>query len=220
MKRVVAFVFTLIAAVSLVSCGNNSASNSEKVKASREKFIRDSIARAEFVKDSIATAQRNAEVIAKCANLFTVKTDEFSDKTWVKPKDAPKYRNRNGVYCYFATKNGVPIQSFRFVYQYYASDWLFIKSMIFNIDGENITIVPDMETDCGDGGKIWEWCDASVNLGSGGVNEEFIKKIANATSVKVKMNGRQYYDTRELTAAQIQSIKNTYEYYLALGGKF
>jgi hypothetical protein len=94
--------------------------------------------------------------------------------------------------------------------------------MIFNFDGEdNVTIRPDMETDCGDGGMIWEWCDEHVgNSNYNGIDEQFIKKIVNAESVKVKMNGRQYYDIRTLTADQLKSIKDTYEYYIALGGKF
>lgn len=219
-KYLTPIIITFTAIVSLISCGYNSSSNYEKGRIAREKFVKDSLARAEFIQDSIATAQRNAEVIDRCASLFTIQTDEFTNKAWVMPKDAPKYRNSNGVYCYFATENGKPVKNFRFVYQYYASDWLFIRSMIFNIDGENITIIPKMETDCGDGGWIWEWCDESVNYSSSGINEEFIKKISNASSVKVKMNGRQYYNIRELTEEQIQSIKNAYEYYLALGGSF
>ena len=194
--------------------------SNKATKIAREEFVRDSIARAEFVKDSIATAKHNDEVIARCSNLFNVKKDEFNNITWVKPKNAPKYRNQNGVYCYFATKDGRATRIFRFVYQYSAEDWLFIRFMIFNIDGENITIIPDMETDCGYGGIIWEWCDESVNNNTSGIDEDFIKKIANAKSVKVKMVGRQYSDIRTLSAAQIKSIKNTYEYYLALGGKF
>lgn len=215
----------LLVAFATISCGSNS-SNSNKAAeraaaeaaAKREQFVKDSIARVEFVRDSIA----KAEVIKRCEPLFTVKKDEFSDKAWVEPKSAPKYRNRNGVYAYFATENGRAF-NFRFVYQYYSDDWLFIKNMIFNIDGENITIAPDMETDCGNGGKIWEWCDVHVTGGDSEsifVNEYFIKKIAEAKAVKVKMNGRQYYDTRTLTSAQIQSIKDTYEYYKALGGIF
>lgn len=213
-------VATIVTMVSLVSCGGNSSSNVEKARIERENIVKDSIARAEFIKDSIATAEHNAEVIKRCATLFVIKEDEFSNNAWVKPKSAPKYRDQNGVYCYFATENGKATSNYRFVYQYYADDWLFIKNMIFNIDGENITIVPEMETDCGNGGKIWEWCDVSVNHNSSGINEEFIKKIANATSVKVKMNGTQYYNTRTLSAAQIKSIKDTYDYYLALGGNF
>lgn len=180
--------------------------------------MKDSIARVEFVKDSIA----KAEIIKKNQPLFIIKKDEFSNKSWVEPKTAPRYRNRNGVYAYFAMEDG-RAYNFRFVYQYYADDWLFIRNMIFNIDDENITVVPNMETDCGDGGMIWEWCDVHVSGGDSAsvdINEYFIRKIANAKSVKVKMNGRQYYDTRTLTKAQLQSIKDTYDYYCALGGTF
>ena len=114
--------------------------------------------------------------------------------------------------------NGNP-DIFRFVFQYYSDEWLFIRSMTFNIDGENYTIIPNMETDCGYGGMIWEWCDEYVGS-IGNVSKEFIEKLANSESVKVKMNGRQYYDTRTMTKAQISSIKDAYEYYLALGGEF
>lgn len=217
MKRFFIIMFaTIVAMVSFISCGNSSASN-----ANRTEFVKDSIARAEFVKDSIATAKLNNEVIEKCSNLFNVKKDEFSDYTWVTPKNAPKYRNENGVYCYFATEDGKATPIFRFVYQYYADDWLFIRYMIFNIDGENITIMPDMKTDCGYGGTIWEWCDEPVRYNNiSGINVDFIKKIVDATSVKVKMVGSEYYDTRTLSAAQIKYIKCTYAYYLALGGRF
>ena len=219
MKRFFNIMFaTIVAMVSFISCGNSSASN-----ANREEFVRDSIARAEFVKDSIATAKLNNEIIAKCSKFFNVKKDEFSDYTWVTPKNAPKYRNENGVYCYFATKDSIATPIFRFVYQYYADDWLFIRYMIFNIDGENITIMPDMKTDCGYGGTIWEWCDESVKYDNiSGINVDFIKKIVDAKSVKVKMVGeRSYkYEIRTLSSYQIKSIKNTYECYLALGGRF
>ena len=120
----------------------------------------------------------------------------------------------------FSVKDGEP-RMLRFVFQYHSDDWLFIENMIFNIDGENITIIPDMETDCGNGGKIWEWCDEAVVGGNCeySVKEKLIAKIANAKSVKVKLNGSQYYDTRTLTAEQIKSIRDTYEYYKALGAK-
>ena len=151
--------------------------------------------------------------------MFKEIKDEFSDRVWVEPKNAPKYRNVNGVYCYFSTENGVP-QTFRFVYQYEADDWLFIREMIFNIDGENFAIAPKMETDCGNGGRIWEWCDNAVWEDETGVCNKFIEKLGNAKNVKVKLIGSQYYDTKTLSSAQIKSIKDTYEYYKALGGKF
>ena len=222
-------VFVLLATVlAICACGNNTGSNKkpsakeiERARLEREAFVRDSLRRDKEIKDSIALAEKNAEVIARVSKSFNEKKDDFSTKSWVEPKSAPKYRNRNGVYCYFSTEDGKAGSNFRFVYQYYADDWLFIKNMIFNIDDEIITITPDIETDCGNGGMIWEWCDQLVTKTSSvGITEDFIVKIANAKSVKVKMNGRQYYDTRTLTKEQIQSIKDTYDYFKALGGYF
>ena len=225
MKKALALLASVFA---IIACSNNSSSNKkssakeiEKARLEREAFVRDSLRRDQEIKDSIALAEKNAEVIARVSKSFTEKKDEFSTRSWVEPKSAPKYRNRNGVYCYFATEDGKASSNFRFVYQYYADDWLFIKNMIFNIDDEIITITPEMDTDCGNGGMIWEWCDKLVTESSvDGITEDFIKKIANAKSVKVKMNGRQYYDTRTLTKEQIQSIKDTYDYFIARGGTF
>lgn len=87
--------------------------------------------------------------------------------------------------------------------------------MIFNIDGENTTFIPDdMETDCGYGGRIWEWCDESASL-----NKELVEKIAKANKVKVKFNGRKYYDTKTMSSNELQAFKDTYEYYKLLGEK-
>ena len=217
MKKFINILTCLIVAMVAMSCRNN-INSTQTTEKTHEQIIADSIARAEFVRDSILKSPENQAKIASLKPLFNEKKDEFQDNAWVEPKTAPAYRNRNGVFCYFALKNGVA-ENFRFVFQYYADDWLFIRNMVFNIDGENTTIVPEMDTDCGNGGMIWEWCDESVGK-YGSLNENFIKKLANAKSVKVKMNGSQYYDTKTLSAAQIKSIKDTYEYYIALGGRF
>ncbi len=220
MKKIY-FSFLILA---LCFACQNTSSNQD-----RQKFVEDSISRE---KDRIAQERIEREkhiqdsinsiIIAEKESLFEKKTDEFSDNTWVFPKTRPKYRDRNGAYCYFATKDGKP-ENLRFVFQYYADDWLFIKNMIFNFDGENVRIIPDdMETDCGNGGMIWEWCDNHVYGGSEEyvINEAFIKKFLTAKEVKVKLNGSQYYNERKLTSEQIKSIKDTYEYYIALGGGF
>jgi len=224
-------IFLSILAVFVISAFwsiKNTIDESTKEKArialeqQQEAALADSIARLAFVADSIAhedsivNAQKYAEIIRTHKNLFRTSKDEFNDVIWYIPKSAPKYVNMNGVYCYFDAKSS----NFRFKFQYHADDWLFIENIIFNIDGENITIVPDMNRDCGNGGRIWEWCDENINNYRATLNEDFIKKIAHAKIVKIKMNGSQYYNTRVLTAAQIKSIKDTYEYYLALGGKF
>lgn len=153
--------------------------------------------------------------IKELKQYFTEKKDEFSDVKWVEPKSRPKYTNQNGYCMYFSVNNGVASNP-RFLIQYESDKWLFIKNMIFNIDGENITFTPEkMETDCGNGGRIWEWCDEYA-----GNLEPLIKKIAYAKSVKIKLVGKQYYNIKTMSQKQIQYFKYSYEYYKALGGTF
>ena len=153
--------------------------------------------------------------IKELKQYFIEKKDEFSDVKWVEPKSRPKYTNQNGYCMYFSVNNGV-VSNPRFLIQYESDKWLFIKNMIFNIDGENITFTPEkMETDCGNGGRIWEWCDEYA-----GNLEPLIKKIAYAKSVKIKLVGKQYYNIKTMSQKQIQYFKYSYEYYKALGGTF
>lgn len=156
--------------------------------------------------------ERKAE-LDKLSKKFNQKKDEFSDKTWIYPKDSPKYRNRNATYCYFMKQNK-EVRNFRFVFQYVNSDWLFIKDLIFNIDGKVFEYRRlDFNTDCR-GGQIWEWCDLQLS------DIDLIQALEKAKSIKIKMNGDKYYDTRTLNSATITSIQKTIKYYKALGGRF
>ena len=155
---------------------------------------------------------RKAE-LDKLSKNFNQKKDEFSNKTWIFPKNKPKYRNRNATYCYFM-KQSNEVRNFRFVFQYVNSDWLFIKDLIFNIDGKVFEYRRlDFNTDCR-GGQIWEWCDLQLS------DIDLIRSLENAKSIKIKMNGDKYYDTRTLNSATITSIQETIKYYKALGGRF
>lgn len=166
--------------------------------------------------EKVAEAERNQqkkEELERLAKNFKQQKDEFSNKTWIYPMDRPKYRNRNATYCYFMKQNNA-VRNFRFVFQYVNSDWLFIKDLIFNIDGKVFEYRRlDFNTDCG-GEQIWEWCDLQLS------DTDLIRALENAKSIKIKMNGDKYYDTRTLKSATIISIQNTIKYYKALGGKF
>lgn len=156
--------------------------------------------------------ERKAE-LDKLSKNFNQKKDEFSNKIWIFPKDSPKYRNRNATYCYFMKQNR-EVRNFRFVFQYVNSDWLFIKDLIFNIDGKVFEYRRlDFNTDCR-GGQIWEWCDLQLS------DIDLIRALEKAKSIKIKMNGDKYYDTRTLNSATITSIQETIKYYKALGGRF
>lgn len=148
---------------------------------------------------------------------FTVEKDEFSkdQSKWYKPKSAPKYTNRNALYCYFQVVNG-KAENLRLRLQYFASDWLFINTVQFSIDGKAYEYTPsDVDRDNGSG-DIWEWFDENI---SGG-DKDLIRALANAKSAKMKLIGQSYHDVKTISSSQISAIKNTIDMYNALGGDF
>jgi len=156
--------------------------------------------------------------IKELNRYFNSKTDEFDPNAlvWHKPKSAPKYTNRNGIYCYFQSNNGMP-SNLRLRMQYHADDWLFIQKVQFSIDGKAFEFIPrDTETDSGNGGRIWEWFDE----GMGKSNTELLNALANAKSAKMKLIGRQYYKVKTITNNQIRDIKRSLDLYKAMGGTY
>lgn len=148
---------------------------------------------------------------------FSVKRDEFDPqgRTWYKPKSAPKYTNRNGIYLYFAEKEG-KVEPLRFRIQYHSSEWLFFKKVQFSIDRTAYEYVPmSTETDNGSG-KIWEWFDERLT----GSDRNLIYALADADTAKMKFIGHQYYDIRTISKKQIEDIKKTLELYTAMGGTY
>jgi hypothetical protein len=173
--------------------------------------------------------EENAENFKKTATIdsvkakallkyFRVRKDEFSNtnKKWYEPVNAPKYTNRNGIYCYFQTENEIP-GDLRFRVQYHAEDWLFISRVQFSIDGKAFEYIPsDVETDSGNGGHIWEWFDEPLTSS----DKELIEALANAKNAKMKLIGKQYHDIKTISTEQINSIKRSLEIYNAMGGSY
>jgi len=154
--------------------------------------------------------------IKELKKKFKIKKDEFDENNlvWYEPKTAPNFRNANGFYCYFGTKNGTP-NVLRIVHQYSSDDWLFIHSYKFSIDGKAYSYTPsDMKTDNDNG--IWEWSDEVVDSEI----KEILNALINCKTAKIRLEGRQYYDTKTITTSQIKSIKETVELYQLMGGIF
>lgn len=149
--------------------------------------------------------------IKELKHLFKHKKDEFSeDKTeWITPIDAAKYRNQNGLYCYFSESN------LRFVLQYHSDDWLFIRNCQFLIDDKPYNFTPEGMKRDNDETGITEWFDVNVNNDNGAT--QIVKALAVAKSAKVRLNGDNYYHVTNFTPKQLKSIKTTLEYYKALG---
>lgn len=174
--------------------------------------------REEKIETFKQTATIDSAKIKELEPFFYAKKDEFDPNglVWYKPKSAPKYTNRNGIYCYFQSNKGMP-SNLRLRLQYYADDWLFFKKVQFSIDGKAYEYIPmDTETDSGNGGKIWEWFDESM----GKSNTELLDALANAKSAKMKLIGDQYYDIKTINSTQIRDIKRTLDLYKAMGGEY
>jgi hypothetical protein len=150
--------------------------------------------------------------IKKLKQFFDFKSDEFSeDKTsWTTPKSAPRYRNRNGTYCYFSPDN------LRFVFQYHKDDWLFFSKCTFLIDGETFEYTPNEVKRDNDESGITEWFDEGVDIS----NKDIIEAFANAKTAKVKLIGDNYVDIIIISKNELLGFKRTLEYYKALGYQF
>lgn len=167
-------------------------------------------------KESISSI--DSTKIKELSPKFTFKKDEFDPKglTWIEPKSSPKYSNQNGIYCYFMRQDDTT-SNFRLKIQYYASDWLFIEKIQFSIDDKAYEYNPSKtERDHG-GGYIWEWSDEKISYES---DKNIIEALANAKSAKMKLIGSQYYKIKNITPAQITSIRESLELYKAMGGKW
>jgi hypothetical protein len=127
------------------------------------------------------------------------KYDEFSDVTWYRSSSSPTYRNVNGFYIYFGIDSNDRTLPLRLVVQYASSEWLFIESAKVNVDGANYSIYGTWERD--NNSDIWEWIDEPLD------NVELIQKIINSKSAKIRFDGQQYYDTREISSTQKRALK-------------
>lgn len=221
-------IFGTILLCLIYSCSNSKTNNSQVDNSicedkNRQKEIEDSIntkikteeeERISLIEkakaDSLTHIEDSLKAMKAIALMknFQVKKDEFSNNTWYEHKYSPRYRNSNGFYFYFGVNEDIGVGALRMVLQYYDDDWLFVKNIIFSIDGENYRFVPkDMKRD-NSGGYIWEWFDEIIDPQS-----DLVQALANSNSVRIKLNGSDYYDIRTLSHKQIQGIKETYELY-------
>ena len=212
----VVFIVIFACIVSMVSHDIPRTNNVEKeppVRATAEQRKANALVIAK--KDSIKRAQK-ATLFKELSKDFYKKKDDYSDSYWMLPNNYPKFINVNKVCCYidFNSNDNTP-NSLHFKLCYTSEDWLFIRNVKFNCDGKVFTYIPD-EVNRDNDSSIWEWFDERVTA----ENEPLFQAIANASKVKMKINGDQYYDERVLSNKERYYIKQAYKYYKALGGTF
>jgi len=144
-----------------------------------------------------------------------IERDEVKNLKFYYDKSSPKYRNRNAFEIYVGqAAGGDPY--LRFNIQYFGSDWLFIQSYFFNVDGDIYQITPSYgEINTDNNTDVWEWYD--VNPSS--ENLEMIQKIIKSKKTVVRLEGRQYYKDIIITQTQKTALKNVLTVFQGLGGK-
>lgn len=134
---------------------------------------------------------------------FKINKDEFSGITWYTHQDEPRYSDtRPFLSLYLGMKDGQkPI--LRFILNYTADSWLFVKNAQANIDGTIIDI-PNAEWKRDNDSEIWEWIDivatdAIIDLS---------RKISNSKKTIIRFNGQQYYDNYNVTEKDKQVLRD------------
>jgi hypothetical protein len=145
---------------------------------------------------------------------MSIKKDEVRNTKYYRDKTSPKYVNQNGFDLYVGgTTNETPYLYLEI--QYEGSDWLFIQSYLFNVDGETFEITPDygvIKTD--NDTNVWEWYNEPATFD----NVQMIQKIINSKKTIMRLNGRQYYKDVIISPAQKTALKNVLTVYQGLGG--
>ncbi|QKJ30227.1 hypothetical protein HQ865_10780 [Mucilaginibacter mali] len=134
------------------------------------------------------------------------KYDQFSKTTDIYDPSSSLYVNVAGVFLYINKDTYGP--ELRFATRYLADDWLFIKEMTVNADGENFTMSPEFKRDNGDG-SIWEWSDARM----GEDDLAMLVKMATAKKVKLRYDGDKYYHVVSITQTQQAAMKKMLQIY-------
>ena len=145
---------------------------------------------------------------------ITTTYDEYEKITWYRSKLTPYYfLGTTGISLYFSVKDGNKVSNLRLSVQYYAKNWLFIKNYSFSIDGKIFNYIP-LEIKRDHDSSIREWSDEEVNK----TTYEIIKAIINSKTAKIKFNGENYYDEKEIMFTHKIAIKDVLDVYKALGG--
>jgi hypothetical protein len=143
-----------------------------------------------------------------------IKTDAVKNTTYYSDKTSPKYVNQNGFSVYAGGSKGSTPGLFWEI-QYEGSDWLFIKSYFFNVDGFTYEFTPDygaIKTD--NDSNVWEWYNEAITS----EQVDLIQRIIESKSAVMRLNGSQYYKDVKISASQKAALQHVLTVFQGLGG--
>ncbi len=221
MKYTIHLLITLVL-TSLLIVGCNTGSSNELTQAqldSIERAKQDSIRTA----DSLAKVQQQRREARKqqLAKNFRVKTDDFSEYSWVYHNTTPETDLCNSIhFCILMSKESGKATDLYFCFHLARIDWLFAKSLVFRIDKKNYTVDLDEERDWHKDKIKWPCFYESFRIPASVYDIKYlISKLVRGKTCDIKIIGSEGTDTTTLTKEQLKAIKETIEYYILLGGK-
>jgi hypothetical protein len=144
-------------------------------------------------------------------------TDSVTGNKFIYDRTSPHGgATNNAMYLYAGINGGPPYLKLRI--NYFASDWLFVKSYIFNVDGEVFTIdtnYGDVKTDNGivnGESMVWEWWDGDPTS----ENLSMLKKIADSKKTLLRYEGSKYRSDRTVTAQEKLALKHMLIYFSSI----
>ncbi len=143
-----------------------------------------------------------------------VKTDKVKNTKYYRDLSSPNYVNQNGFDIYAGGTAGTTPNLYLEI-QYEGSDWLFIKSYFFNVDGFTYELTPDygvIKTD--NDTNVWEWYNEPIDTDQ----IDLIQKIIKSKSAVMRLNGSQYYKDVTITATQKAALQHVLTVFQGLGG--
>lgn len=136
--------------------------------------------------------------------------DNVENITWIKDKTSPIYVNSNGFYLYMG-KDKDNYVWLRLKVSYYGNDWIFWKTMIFNIDGQKTSFtLPYGEVKHDNDTMVWEVADLPYDNYA-----DLINKVINSKITILRLQGDDHHYDKTITQTEKQALKRVLDYYEA-----
>jgi hypothetical protein len=189
------------------------AGKAERERQAKELMDKEEEYQRQRAADSAARRKAEKAALAKLATRW----DAFEEVRWYFDRDYDNIVNRrNCIVAYIASKEGYH-PSLRGSINFVASDWLFITSYRFKIDGEYFELTPNYDEVKRDNEayRVWEWYESSSPE-----LLEILGKIARSNSASYRMVGDTRYADHEVSHAEREAIARVLAAYQSLGDEW
>jgi hypothetical protein len=169
------------------------------------------------VVNSSHAAEKSPEFKAALAQMQTLK-DDFTESTYYADKSGPKFNSANStaLYIYVGAKKGQKTVAYLRM-QAYGGDYLFIKKVLFKVDGETFQLTPSSDEAETIPGQVqaFDWFDRTMTS----TEISLVQWIINSKKTVMRIQGTRNYKDLTITSTQKKALARMLTVYKGLGGK-